>query len=60
MEVADGAADRQPVLCKLGRATRTNEKRYIATRLQQTSAEITADCARSNNKNSHVTRNLSE
>ncbi len=60
MEVADGAANRQTVLCKLGGAARTNEKRYVATGLQQTSAEIAADRARPDNKNSHITQILSE
>jgi hypothetical protein len=48
------------MLCKLRGATRTNEKRYVATGMQQTPAEVAADSARSNNKNSHVTRTLSE
>src|ERR1700733_3876600 len=47
------------MLCELRGATRTNEKRHVASRLQQTSTEIAADRARSNNKNSHVTRTLS-
>ena len=60
VKVADGAANGQAVLRKLGRAARTNEKGHVATRLQQTPAEIAADCARSNNQNSHVTRFLLE
>ena len=59
VKVADGTANGQAVLRKLSRAARTNEKRHIAACLQQTSAEIAADCARSDNKNSHVTRFLS-
>ena len=60
VEVAEGAANRQTMLCKLGGTTRTNEKRYVAARLQQTSAEIAPDRARSHNKNSHVTCTLLE
>jgi hypothetical protein len=48
------------MLRKLSHAPRTNEKRHVATRLQQASAEIATHCARSDNKNSHVTRTLSE
>ena len=59
VEVADGAANGQSVLRELCGATRTNEKRHVATRLKQTPAEIAADCARSNNQNSHVTQTLS-
>jgi hypothetical protein len=55
MKVADGAANGQSMLRQLRRATRANEKRHVPTRLQQTPAEIAADCARSNNKNPHVT-----
>src|ERR1700722_13100709 len=60
MEVAAGAPNGQSMLRQLRRATRANEKRHVAACLQQTSAEITPDCARSNNKNSHVTQTLSE
>ena len=48
----------RPVLRKLGGPTRTNEKRHVATGVQQTPAEIAADRARSDNKNSHVIRIL--
>jgi hypothetical protein len=48
------------MLCELRSAARTNEKRHVATCVQEASAEIAADCARSDNKNSHVTQTLSE
>ena len=60
VDVADRAMNDQSVLRKLGRTPRTNEKRHVAACLQQTSAEIAADCARSDNKNSHVTRFLNK
>ena len=59
VEIADGAADAQSVLRKLRRAARANEKRHVAARLQQTSAEIAADRACPDNKNSHITQTLS-
>ena len=53
MKVADGAANDQPVLRQLRGATRPNEKRHVATRLQQASAKIAPDRPCSDNKNSH-------
>ena len=55
VEVADGAAKRQSMLRKLRRPARTNQKRNVAACLKQASAEIAADCPRSDNKNLHVT-----
>ena len=54
MKIADGAANGQSMLSKLGRPARANEKRHVAACLQQTSAEIAADRARPDHKNSHV------
>ncbi len=59
-KVAAATANGQPVLREFRSPARTNQKRDVAARLQQTSAEIAPDRARPDHKNSHVTRTLSE
>ena len=53
MVIAEGASNGQSVLRQKFGPARTNEKCDVAARLEQASAEIAADRARSDNENSH-------
>jgi hypothetical protein len=54
VEVAEWTADHQTGLRQLGGAALADEERHVPARIQQPAAEIAAEAAGSDHKNSHV------